>query len=348
MAAVSIIIATHNRRELLLRAIGSIQAQTFDDWELIVVDDGSTDGTGEALQQILEPRLVCVTQRNMGRSAARNHGLDRCSGEFVTFLDDDDRYLPDKLRQQAEALRQTPEVDLVACGMRLQDEAGTFQCDVEPWLQNPVPEFESLVYGCPMTPGTIMVRRSALERHRLRFASDLHYAEDTEFILRLLAKGSRATWVPEVLICYRRDAQRGAWVNFAPAMNLPKVLDRVLEQAAPEMLAQLDTGHLLASARVYGAIQALALNMEAFAIRALGSAHQILDEQGPDALSRLATIIARSVSVYPEPDQLTLLNAAFGALDYAEDCFAQEYEGAIEHLRQLREGAASTSLKAPR
>ena len=113
--AVSVIIPTYNRAALLPRAIRSVVNQTFTDWEIIVVDDGSTDDTdsvvGPAFQPVndrlesrshsefgeqLGSKLVVIRQANAGSSAARNRAIDVARGRFIAFLDSDDEYLPDK------------------------------------------------------------------------------------------------------------------------------------------------------------------------------------------------------------------------------------------------------------
>jgi glycosyltransferase involved in cell wall biosynthesis len=92
----SVIIPVYNRRSLIAETISSVQAQTFTDWECIVVDDGSTDGTAEVVRAIVDrdPRVRYVHQENAERSAARNNGIRNASGTYVCFLDSDDRYLP--------------------------------------------------------------------------------------------------------------------------------------------------------------------------------------------------------------------------------------------------------------
>jgi glycosyltransferase involved in cell wall biosynthesis len=111
MHRVSVIIPTHNRKAFVLEAVGSVFAQTYGDYELIVVDDGSIDGTGEALKRY-EKRLLYLYQENQGVSAARNNGLARAQGEFIAFLDSDDLWLPKKLAIQVAFMDQHPEAKI--------------------------------------------------------------------------------------------------------------------------------------------------------------------------------------------------------------------------------------------
>jgi len=96
MPAVSIIVPTYNRRETILRSLESIRAQTFEDWELLVVDDGSTDETADLIAGF-DPRLRLIRQANQGITGARNTGLRESKGDFIAFLDSDDEFLPHHL-----------------------------------------------------------------------------------------------------------------------------------------------------------------------------------------------------------------------------------------------------------
>jgi glycosyltransferase involved in cell wall biosynthesis len=108
MPLVSIIMPTYNRADTIMRAIQSIQAQTFQDWELIVVDDGSTDGTVSVIKG-LDPRMSIIRQENQGNAVARNLGLRHSTGRYIAFLDSDDEWLPYHLELCIGFLRAHPE-----------------------------------------------------------------------------------------------------------------------------------------------------------------------------------------------------------------------------------------------
>lgn len=101
---VSIILPTYNRLPLLKEAIQSVLNQTYTNFELIVVDDGSSDGTSTYVKNLENERIMLFSQENIGRSAARNLGLKKSRGELITFLDSDDLYLPTKLESQIDFL----------------------------------------------------------------------------------------------------------------------------------------------------------------------------------------------------------------------------------------------------
>ncbi len=121
MTCVSVIIPTHNRAGVLGRAVASVLAQTWADLELIVVDDGSTDGTAEVLAGFDDPRLTGMRQENKGVSAARNRGIAASRGEYIALLDSDDSWMPDKLHKQ----------------LRFMAESGMDICQTEEvWIRN--------------------------------------------------------------------------------------------------------------------------------------------------------------------------------------------------------------------
>jgi glycosyltransferase involved in cell wall biosynthesis len=113
MSLVSVIVPTYNRRETIQAAIASVQRQTFADWELIVVDDGSTDDTATLIEGS-DPRLVLIRQKNQGVNGARNTGMLRARGRYIAFLDSDDEWLPHHLELSMAFFRAFPEEDFLS------------------------------------------------------------------------------------------------------------------------------------------------------------------------------------------------------------------------------------------
>ena len=123
MPTVSVIIPTYNRAAYLLEAIESVRAQTFLDYEILVVDDGSIDDTHQRLQLYIDQNLVQYTyQENQGPSVARNRGIQLAAGKYIAFLDSDDLFLPTKLEKQVPILEQSPEIVMVHSGYTRVDE----------------------------------------------------------------------------------------------------------------------------------------------------------------------------------------------------------------------------------
>lgn len=123
---VSVVIPTHDRRRRLLEAVESVREQTFRDLEILVVDDASNDGTAEAVAAIGDERIRLLRHaRNRGASAARNTGIEEARGEWIAFLDSDDRWHPTKLARQMEVIQESPpDVGHIYTGLRHVTPAG--------------------------------------------------------------------------------------------------------------------------------------------------------------------------------------------------------------------------------
>jgi glycosyltransferase involved in cell wall biosynthesis len=117
MPRISIILPTYNRADTIIRAIRSAQAQTVTDWELIVIDDGSTDNTAQVLAEVAESRMVVIRQPNGGMTVARNTGILAAQGEYLAFLDSDDEFLPLHLELCMAFLDTFPEEAIVSTEM---------------------------------------------------------------------------------------------------------------------------------------------------------------------------------------------------------------------------------------
>jgi glycosyltransferase involved in cell wall biosynthesis len=179
---VSIILCTYNRGHLLGRAIRSVLRQSWKDWELIVVDDGSTDGTGAALQTLVRshPRIRYIRQPNGGVAAARNAGMRRARGRFIAFLDSDDEYTPGHLATRLRYLRKHRNLEAV---YGLLTPVGPRRRGFVPDVDRPGKRIHvSRCHGA----GTLVARRSALRR--LGGFGRLPFSEDYDLIRRLEAR----------------------------------------------------------------------------------------------------------------------------------------------------------------
>lgn len=192
---VSVIIPTYNRRTLVRKAIVGALGQTHRDLEVIVVDDGSTDGTAEALAEF-GGRITVIRQDNAGPSAARNHGVLRSSGEIIAFLDSDDDWLPTKVEKQVAALTRWPEAACCVCNARRLLAAG--KVDRNAFARAGLPSGGFV--GLWTNPAQVLaerfllfnqcaaIRRSALDRVGL-FEPRFRLLEDHHLALRLADEG---------------------------------------------------------------------------------------------------------------------------------------------------------------
>jgi glycosyltransferase involved in cell wall biosynthesis len=159
---VSVIIPTYRHRDLILRTISSVFGQTFTDYEIVVVNDGSTDDTAAVVAPLVEAgRITYIEQENQGQSRARNVGLSRARGEYIAFLDDDDIWPTNKLASQVAFLDANPSVGMVGGTFRTIDEndtpgyAGPFYPSIT---------FEALFSANPFhSPGQTLIRTSILK-----------------------------------------------------------------------------------------------------------------------------------------------------------------------------------------
>jgi glycosyltransferase involved in cell wall biosynthesis len=126
---ISVVIPTYNYGRFIQEAIDSVLVQTFDDLEIVVVDDGSTDNTLEIVAAIQDPRIRVVRTPHLGISAARNEGLAQIQGEFIAFLDADDRWRPDKLERQIRIMDAEPDLGAVFTNFVRFDEHGVYPQD---------------------------------------------------------------------------------------------------------------------------------------------------------------------------------------------------------------------------
>ena len=181
MPTVSVIIPTFNRAWFLAEAIDSVLVQDFEDFEIIVVDDGSTDHTFEILKSY--PQILILRQNRQGVSAARNAGIGRSKGSFIAFLDSDDLWLPNKLSTQVAFFDEHPEA--LICQTE------------ETWIRNGIrvnPKrrhkkhsgmiFERCLELCIVSPSAVMMKRSMLDEIGF-FDETLPVCEDYDLWLRV-------------------------------------------------------------------------------------------------------------------------------------------------------------------
>jgi glycosyltransferase involved in cell wall biosynthesis len=227
MPTVSIILPTYNREKFLPEAFAAIAGQTFTDWELIVVDDGSTDGTRELVPRLTDKfsqPVRYIYQENQGAYGARNTGLDHASGRYVAFYDSDDLWLPHHLQDCVAALESNPDVDWVYGACRIVDYiAGrelaphTFYIDDQPrpFLRLNTKRSDPLriivdhnAVRCMISDGLLCgLQNSIIRSHvfdNMRFdAASRNEAEDQLIVVRVLKRGCRLAYLNSVHVIYR-------------------------------------------------------------------------------------------------------------------------------------------------
>jgi glycosyltransferase involved in cell wall biosynthesis len=202
---VTVIMPAYNRERFIREAIESILAQTFTDLELLVVDDGSTDGTGAIVGAIADPRVRQIHQPHRGISAAMNRGLAEARGEYVARLDSDDVWLPDMLATQVAVLDERPEVGVVYARAQGMEEDGRITQHV--WgiaPRFPDDSLRSLVQGDCTSNITAVARRACVARAG-GFDETLPTNEDWDLWLRV-ARHCAFAFTDRVLARFRWHA----------------------------------------------------------------------------------------------------------------------------------------------
>lgn len=222
--SVSVILPTYNRASLLPRAVQSVLVQGYQDLELIIIDDGSADGTPEVVASSGDSRIRYVRfEQNRGIGAARHEGVSRAQGEFIAFIDSDDIWLPGKLELQTHLFRKHTQFEVIfsnflnvnhvdgnrELGFR-QNQVGLAQLQVRQ-LETGVREISSGLHQAILgsnfiSPSTVMLKADVVYRAG-NFDPSLSGPEDFEFWWRLAAHGAQFAYTEQPLIERHKDSQ---------------------------------------------------------------------------------------------------------------------------------------------
>ena len=242
MPMITVIVPVYNVRDYLENCIQSVRDQSFADWELLLIDDGSDDGSGELCRAAAgaDPRVRCIAQANAGVSAARNAGLDAAAGDYVTFLDADDTFAPDHLKTLYElAVRTGAEVTASGMALRGADGAVFMEIRLAPGIYTGTKEIlsqyllasEQIFGGC----NKLFLRRLIGDT---RFAP-YRRSEDALFSAQVLSRAERYAVSGEVGYIYYRRAD-SATMRPADESSLDQLraweeIYALLRRCAPEL-----------------------------------------------------------------------------------------------------------------
>jgi len=210
----SIILPTYNRAYILWKAIESILSQTEPRWELIVVDDGSTDCTLRMMEEFKDPRIRVLSTPNRGPSSARNHGLSAAQSPYIAYLDSDNTWHPDCLETMRCAIEEDEESVLWYCGQH-----STFweRTSDGRWLKiDEITETRqqyslSDVWNLKAADVSCIVHKREIIEDVGGWDEDCRWLEDWDFFLRVVLRyPDGARWVPHVLVEYRQVFGDGA------------------------------------------------------------------------------------------------------------------------------------------
>ena len=195
---ISIIMAAYNAERTVQRAIESVLAQSYQNYELLVINDCSTDRTVEVVQTFLDERIRLIqNERNMGVSYTRKHGLDEARGEWIAVLDSDDAWMPDKLEKQVQ-LQKTKNAELIFTGSSFMNSNG----DALDWVLH-VPKtmhYRQLLKQNLISNSSVLVRKRLYAQY---YTAGDQMHEDLAIWLKILKCGIMAYGIDEPLLIYR-------------------------------------------------------------------------------------------------------------------------------------------------
>jgi glycosyltransferase involved in cell wall biosynthesis len=237
MATISVVIPVYNGERTIAESVNSVLEQTFQDFELIVIDDGSHDATTEILAAIDDPRLKVFSYPNAGVAVSRNRGVELASGEFVSFLDADDLWTRDKLEMQLNALRDHPEAAVSYSWTDFIDETGNrTDFGIYPTLNGYV--FPDLLELFFLGNGSNALVRSSVFNQIEGFDQTVTPAEDWDLFLRLAANFDFVA-VPKAHILYRVVSSSLSSNVLLQEKQMLKVLERAYFQEPGKSLLHL-------------------------------------------------------------------------------------------------------------
>ena len=224
---VSVVMPTYNRLDLLPRSIDSILNQTYDKFEFIIVDDGSTDGSANLLQSYaqIDPRIRILTnEKNKGIAYSRNRGTDAAKGKYVAIMDSDDVSLPTRLEKHVEYLEKHD--DVIALNA-LYLEMGREKNGVNNWV--PPHRFEVIFHLKNYYTNISFFRTDFIRRHNIRYDETLMSSEDYDFWSKIFLKGGKLRMLNEHLFNLRRHRTNSREYYQQIKSNARKTSDKLLK-----------------------------------------------------------------------------------------------------------------------
>lgn len=247
---VSVIIPAYNAESTLSETLLSILAQTYQNWEVIVVDDGSSDATTSVVTEYsaVDQRVRLLTQSNEGPSAARNHGVMKSRGEIIAFLDADDTWSPRHLELALDLLAEDAELGVAFAPCAIVDESGNDTGQrTRPSLSN-VTAADILASNPTATCSSLVLRKSVFSASGF-MREDMAYAEDQEWLFRVVVSGWHCRSHGEHTVNYRCNPN--GLSSDVPRMHAGwKMFIRLARRHAPEIVDQ-HLGPATASINLY-------------------------------------------------------------------------------------------------
>ena len=242
MPKVSVIVTAYNLIDYLPETINNVLQQTYTNFEVIVVDDGSTDNTAAWVRQVTDPRVQLISQSNMGVTGASNTGIENARGEYITFLDGDDLWEPTKLAKQVAILDRCPEVGIVYTWVTYMNEEGkstgrVVKLEAEGYIWQQLIEVNQIECG-----SVAMIRRSCFDKVGLLDTNLKSYSQDWDLWLRL-ALHYQFKVIREPLVYYRQRVSSGSRKIEPMERSFKIVLEKAFNAAPPELKPLVNRGY---------------------------------------------------------------------------------------------------------
>lgn len=234
MTKISVIIPAYNAMTYLPTTLASVLAQTFTDFEVLIINDGSSDNIMHWAKSLTDKRVKLISQTNKGVSVARNTGITKAQGEYIAFLDADDLWHPTKLAKQVEYLDTHPAIGLVSTWVTLINEKGKFLSEAKLRFK-PENIWRQMIEQCLISCGSVpMVRRSCFKTVGL-FDANLKFGEDWEMWTRIAARFDFGL-VEECLVSYRQHAKNVSKKSREMTPDFHKLIEKMFVSVPAELL----------------------------------------------------------------------------------------------------------------
>ncbi len=240
---VSVIMPVRNMKSFVMVATDSILRQSFIDFEFIIVDDASSDRTGELLDTITDPRIIRITnERKQGNYRSRNRGLKMAKGKYICVMDADDIAHPEKISKQLEFMEKNP--GYLAAGTDIEFFTGNTPVSRFERLRNPEEIKVNLLKDNVCTHPTLMVRKKVFTNYGILYSEDYHYSADYDLMLQISRVGA-ITNLPEFLLQYRvhpnqiSSTKREEQIMYADHIRLKQLDDLKIHPSIDEVMIHL-------------------------------------------------------------------------------------------------------------
>jgi len=241
---VSVITPAYNAQSTIGETIESVLSQTFTDFEMIIIDDGSTDDTANVVHRFKDNRIIYLYQTNKEKSEARNNGIKNAKGKYIAFLDADDTWFPEKLEKQVRLMQNNPEIGLVYSDLYyFDDETGEdliLYSRIASLHRGKIP-IELLLENNFIKSNTPLIRRKIFCQVGL-FDTNLDLCEDWEMWLRIIVKYP-IDYIDEPLARYRIHTKVSFWDNKPEALYkfANRMIDKTEASLVDESLVSTNT-----------------------------------------------------------------------------------------------------------